>query len=157
LKTGEKIRKVIYPLLDKALKDGDVVSILSSINLLTKSQLGQFSALLEKVELSEVILFSEQIADKQQFLDLLDKITYSDISAYVKERSQLHKIVEKHLWLFGEQYTNVPPLFSDKNLSNILNELRKKYFTFEKEPNGENFTGFDDKKIMDITDLFFLQ
>ena len=64
-------------------------------------------------------------------MEFLHELTYGEISKHLKERSQLHKIVENELWLFGENYNGTPKLWSDKKIGNILVELRDKYFNYE--------------------------
>jgi hypothetical protein len=82
-------------------------------------------------------------------------LVYGDIAKYVKERSQLHKIVEKHLWMFGENYNGTPKLFSDKNLANNLVQLRNDLFNYELTEADENLFPISDEKVRNITDLFF--
>ncbi len=149
------LRKVLYPLIDLAISNGDIEAVLSSINSLNQEMIKKFKELIERVDLENVIKFSTDIVQKSTFLDILNNLIYSDISSHVKERSQLHKIIEKQLWIFGEEYANTPKLFSDKNLENNLRELRTKYFFYEPTASDDNLIQFDDGKIMDITDLFF--
>ncbi len=110
---------------------------------------------LNRTALEDVIQFSEEVARKNQFLDFLDDIIYGSPANHLKERSQLHKIIEKHLWIFGEQYNDTPILFSDKNLKNNLIELRKKHFEYELTEKDENLQELKDSKLNEITDLFF--
>lgn len=148
-------RKVIYPLVDLAITNGDLSVVLSYITNLNTQTITRFKELIEKVDLDNVIEFSNDIVNKGSFLDLLNELIYSDISKRVKERSQLHKILEKQLWIFGEQYVHSPKLFSDKNLENNLTELRKKYFSYDPLILDDNLIEISDEKILDITDLFF--
>lgn len=155
LRNDDDKRKIIYPLLDKAMANGDIVGILESIVSLDDEKVKMFKELLEKSELAEVIRFTSELATKQTFLDFLNEIIYGDIGKHLKERKQLHKIIEKNLWIFGEEYTSTPILFSDTRLKNNLDELRDKYFKFQKSEEDENFNDITDQKILDITDLFF--
>ena len=47
-------------------------------------------------------------------LEFIEKLTYSEISKHVKERKELHKFLEKMLWIFGEEFYNAPQNL-DKN------------------------------------------
>ena len=91
-----------------------------------------------------------------EFLEFLQELIYGDISKVLKERSQLHKIIERELWLFGESYNGTPALWSDKKIGNILTELRNKYFDYLPTENDENVIKLDVEGIDNITDLFFL-
>jgi hypothetical protein len=155
LQKKENIRQVIYPLLDKAISNGDIEEILLSITALDDEQVKKFRELLDNVALSEVIRFSHDVYKKQQFLDFLHQIVYGEIAKYLLERKQLHKIIEKHLWIFGEEYTNTPILFSDTQLAKNLEQVRTKHFKFQKNKNDINYYDIKDKNILDITDLFF--
>ena len=70
------------------------------------------------------------------------------------ERSQLHKIVEKNLWIFGEEYLGTPYLWSDTNLGNNLDQLHSKYLDYKPTGKDGNLVGVKGK-IKSITDLFF--
>ena len=155
LNQKNKIRKVIYSLIDKSINNGDLEEILEEIVNLKDEQVKKFSELLEKTELEEVITFTEDIAKKNQFLDLLNKMVYEEPSKHVKERSELHKIIEKNLWIFGKKYKGTPTLFSDKNIENNLIKLRNECFNYEPRKEDENLIEISDEKIRHITDLFF--
>jgi hypothetical protein len=156
LSKQDRLRKVIYPLLDKAISNGDIEEVLKSIITLDDENVKKFKELLNHVELADMIKFSNDVANKQQFLDFLSEITYNDsISKHLRERSQLQKIIERQLWIFGEEYANTLNVFSDKNLSNNLDSLRKKCLKYERSEEDANFFECSDEKILDITDLFF--
>ncbi|TSK08796.1 MAG: hypothetical protein FPO08_05705 [Geobacter sp.] len=155
LSSENKLRKVVYPLIDKAISHGELTSIMEEILTLKDESLSKFQSLVNKAKLEEIIHFTDEVTRKSQFLDVLNNIVYEEPAKHMKERSELHKIVEKQLWLFGEQYTHCPTLFSDKNLGNNLTELRKRLFDYELSQEDENILEVEDEKIRDITDLFF--
>jgi hypothetical protein len=155
LKNQEKVRQIIYPLLDRAISNGDIEGLLKSIISLNDEMVAKFRDLLEKADLSDIIRFTTEIVNKQRFLDFLNEIIYGDIAKHLKERNQLQNIIKKQLWLFGEEYTITPVLFSDKSLKNNLDELRKKYFNYKRNEKEGNYFDITDKEILDITDLFF--
>jgi hypothetical protein len=119
--------------------------------------LEKFNVLLEKTDIEDVIQFSESVADKNQFLDFLYNIVYGEPAKYLKERSQLHKIIEKKLWIFGEHYSTTAPIsiYSDKNLRNNLEKLREKFFSYELSESDGNLQLSGDEQLDGITDLFF--
>jgi hypothetical protein len=159
LQKEENIRKVIYPLLDKCISNSDnddLEDILKAVTALDNDRVKKFKELLENVALSEVIRFTNDIYKKEQFLDFLHQIIYGEISKYLLERNQLHRIIEKNLWVFGEEYTGAPNLFSDTRLEKALDELHYKHFAFEENKDDANYyEDITDKKILDIIDLFF--
>lgn len=155
IKKESKLKSLIYPLIDAAIKDGNIQGIFDKILKLDKESLGKFHELLEKTELENVIHFANHVAKKTEFLNFLHQIVYGEISNHIKERSQLHKIVENELWLFGEGYNNVPHLWSDRRIGNIFNEIRSQYLVYEPTEQDDNLIHLEDDGLNDITDLFF--
>ncbi|MCC2599487.1 ATP-binding protein [Sphingobacterium spiritivorum] len=155
IQKDDKIRNFLYPLLDKAISNGNIEYIFNKVLKLSEENLEKFQNLLEKTDLEDVVHFASVVADKTEFLDFLHELTYGELSKYLKERSQLHKIVEDELWLFGENYNGTPKLWSDKKIGNILIELREKYFNYEPTKVDENLIELDEGGLNDITDLFF--
>jgi len=156
LERDNKIRNFIYPLLNKALENGDIEFIFKEVLKLSPSSLEKFHTLLGKTDLEDVVHFASLVSEKLEFLDFLHELNYGEISGYIKERSQLHKIVEDQLWLFGENYNGTPNLWSDKKIGNILKETREKYFGYEPAIEDNNLIELTTESgLNDITDLFF--
>lgn len=155
IRKDDKIRNFLYPLLDKAIGNGNIEYIFDKVLKLSDESLDKFHLLLEKTDLENVVQFASIVADKTEFLDFLHELTYGDISKHLKERSQLHKIVEDELWLFGENYNGSPKLWSDKKIGNILTEIRNKHFDYEPTKEDKNLIELDIDGLNDITDLFF--
>jgi len=157
LEKNNKIRTFIYPLINKALENGNIEFIFREVLKLSPTSLEKFQVLLGKTDLEDVVHFASLVSEKLEFLDFLHELNYGDISKYIKERSQLHKIVEDQLWLFGESYNGSPNLWSDKKIGNILKEIRTKYFSYEPTTEDGNLIDLQAKSgLNDITDLFFL-
>lgn len=154
IQKDEKIRNFLYPLLDKAIGNGNIEYIFKKILKLSDENLEKFNSLLLKTDLEDVIQFASQVSEKLEFLSFLHELVYGEISKYLKERSQLHKIVENELWLFGENYNGAPHLWSDKKIGNTLDELRNRYFDYEPAQNDDNLIQTEGN-LDDITDLFF--
>lgn len=155
IQKDDKIRNFLYPLLDKAISNGNIEYIFDKVLKLSDESLEKFHMLLEKTDLEDVVQFASIVAEKTEFLDFLHELTYGELSKHLKERSQLHKIVEHQLWLFGESYNGTPKLWSDKKLGNILTELRDKYFNYEPTKDDDNLIELDTEGLNNITDLFF--
>ena len=120
IQNDDKIRNFLYPLLDKAISNGNIEYIFNKVLKLSDESLEKFHHLLEKTDLEDVVQFASIVAEKTEFLEFLHELTYGEISKHIKERSQLHKIVEHQLWLFGENYNGTPKLWSDKKIGNIF-------------------------------------
>lgn len=155
LKKDDKIRALIYPLINKALQDGHIQVIFDKMLKMDAATIEKFHDLLRKTELENVVHFASQVANHAEFLDFLHELVYGDLAKVIKERSELHKIVENELWLFGEQYSGTPKLWSDKKIGNILEEIRKDCFVYEPTEKDENLIPLKEKGLNDITDLFF--
>ncbi|MBP1167633.1 arsenate reductase-like glutaredoxin family protein [Chryseobacterium sp. PvR013] len=153
IQSDNKIRTFLYPLLDKTISNGNIEYIFSKILKLSDENLEKFNSLLQKTELEDVIHFASQVSEKLEFLNFLHEIIYGEISNVLKERSQLHKIIENELWVFGENYNGTPHLWSDKKIGNILDELHSKFLDYEPTKDDENL--IEENNLDDITDLFF--
>lgn len=155
IQKDDKIRNFLYPLLDKAIGNGNIEYVFKQVLKLSEESLEKFHNLLEKTDLENVVHFASVVAEKTEFLEFLHELTYGEISRHMKERSQLHKIIEDQLWLFGENYNGTPKLWSDKKIGNILLELREKYFHYDPSLEDDNLIEEEESGLNDITDLFF--
>jgi len=155
IQKDDKIRNFLYPLLNKAIGNGNIEFIFNKVLKLSDENIEKFHNLLQKTDLEDVVLFASKVSEKLEFLEFLHELTYGVISKYIKERRQLHKIIEKELWLFGENYNGTPKLWSDKKIGNILKEIREKYFRYEPTEQDENLIEIEGEGLNDITDLFF--
>ena len=154
LNEQNKLREIIYPLIDRTISNGELDKILRSILKLNNKMLTKFSELLEKTELENIIEFSDKVAAKLEDLEFLEKLVYSEIAKNVKERKELHKFLEKMLWIFGEEYNDSTHLLSDKGLENNLNQLRNDILQYKPSKADDNIAELNDKPIKSITDLF---
>ena len=90
---------------------------------LPKRKQEELAGLLREASLSSIISAAKVVADRLKFLAGLEQILFDpDMKARLKERSQLHKIIEDNSWLFGEEY-NLS--VSDKGLTAVLQKHRK--------------------------------
>lgn len=148
-------RGVIYEMLKKLIEEGNVEFIYGEILKLSKESREKFEALLKLTDMDDVVEFSSSVATRISFLNLLSELCYGDVSKWLKERSQLHKIIEKELWIFGEEYNDNTKLWSDKSIEHNLEELHRKYFCYEPTEKDENLINECQVNDRDITDLFF--
>ena len=117
--------------------------VLEKLMDLTPEEMQDFSDLLKEVSLNSIIKTASTIQHRLKFLEGLRQIAYGDLKN-IKERSQLHKIIENETWIFGEKFNF---LASDNSFSTIIKELRDSL---------KDFIGQDDIVGGDyIPDLFF--
>jgi len=155
LSTDNKTRKIVYLLLRKAIEDGDLTYLFSDVLNLSKEGQNKLKELLRQTDMEEIVRFSSDIARKDQYLNFLHELVYGEISKHLLERKQLHKIVERHLWVFGEEYNETLKLWSDTSLANNLDELHRKYLDYQPTKDDENLIEEVKGKVKSITDLFF--
>jgi len=154
LNEQNKLREIVYPLIDRTISNGELDKILNNILKLNHKITAKFSELLEKTDLENIIEFSDKVARKMEDLEFIEKLAYSEISKNVKERKQLHKILEKMPWVFGEEYADTNKILSDKGLQNNLQQLRDDIMIYKASVKDNNIAEVD-KSIKSITDLFF--
>ena len=96
--------------------------LLDVLDLPTEKQ-DQLAQLLERTSLGAIIAASRAVADRLNFLKGLETLVFEpETKKILKERSQLHKILEHHTWIFGEQFNLTA---SDESLTTVLRLLRK--------------------------------
>lgn len=155
LSTDNKTRRIVYLLLRKAIEDGDLTYLFSDVLNLSKDGQNKLIDLLHQTSMEEIVRFSSDVAEKKQFLNFLYELTYGEeIAKHILERKQLHKIVAKNLWIFGEEYLGTPLLWSDTNLGNNIEKLNKDYLDYKPTSKDNNLIAVKGK-IKSITDLFF--
>lgn len=154
LNEQNRLREIIYPLIDRTISNGELDRILNSILKLNKKTIAKFNELLSRTELENVIAFSDKVSLKMEELEFIEKLTYSEISKHVKERKELHKFLEKMLWIFGEEFSDSTKLLSDKGLENNLKTLRDDIMIYKPAKKEDNINSSIDKSTKSITDLF---
>lgn len=154
LKEDNRLREIIYPLIDRTISNGELDKILYNILKLNNKLISKFSDLLEKTDLENIIEFSDKVANKIEEVEFLEKLVYSDIAKNVKERKELHKFLERMLWIFGEEYSETTKLLSDKNLEKNLIQLRDDCLTYKASKKEDNINDISERSVKSITDLF---
>ncbi len=81
----------------------NVLSIVEQIVELSPKQRKDFSDMLKKTKLENIIDSIKFIEDRYKVIELLKTIVY-DLTQFANERNHIQKIIEQHFWLFGEQY-----------------------------------------------------
>lgn len=81
----------------------NVLVIIEQIVELSAEQRKDFSDILKKTSLENIVETIKFIEDRYKVIELLKTIVY-DLTQFANERNHVQKIIEKHFWLFGEQY-----------------------------------------------------
>lgn len=96
----------------------DLQLIMNEVLDLPKRKQQELASLLREASLSSIISAAKVVADRLKFISGLEQILFDrDNKERLKERSQLHKIIEDNTWLFGEEY-NLS--VSDQGLTEVL-------------------------------------
>lgn len=92
--------------------------ILSEILDLPKDKQNDLAELLDQTSLSSIIEASKTVSDRLKFIAGFKELLFQPESkAALKERKELHRILEGETWLFGEEYLLTS---SDENLNTVL-------------------------------------
>lgn len=81
----------------------NVLSIVEQIVELSPDQRQDFSDMLKKTKLENIIDSIKFVEDRYKVIELLKTIVY-DMTQFANERDHIQKIVQQHFWLFGEQF-----------------------------------------------------
>lgn len=81
----------------------NILTIIEQVVELSTQQRADFANMLKKTKLDNVIDSIKFIEERYKVIELLKTIVY-DLTQFANERNHIQKIVEKHFWLFGEQF-----------------------------------------------------
>lgn len=115
-------RQLSFRLLKEAIESGspELSKILSEVLILPQAKQKEFSALLDKANLTNIIDAVKDIDHRLQVaVGLRGLVCTAEIRDSVKEREHIHKVVEANSWLFGEQFALGR---SESSLTNMLRE-----------------------------------
>ena len=102
----------------------DLQKILDEVLKLPKRKQQELATLLDETDLSGIISAAKLVADRLKFLQGLRIILFDhEAKDRLRERSQLHKILESNTWIFGEEFNLWA---SDRELTTVLNVHKAK-------------------------------
>ena len=93
-----------------------VLTIIEEIVHLSPEQREEFSSILKRTHLENIIATIKFIEDRYGVIEVLKQIVYNQ-TKYANERDHIQKIIEQHYWIFGEQYHLVT---ADKRMQKAL-------------------------------------
>jgi histidine kinase/DNA gyrase B/HSP90-like ATPase len=98
--------------------------ILDEVLKLPKRKQRELALLLDETDLSGIISAATLVADRLKFLQGLGVILFDyEAKGRLKERTQLHKILESNTWIFGEEFHLWA---SDRELTTVLKAHKAK-------------------------------
>ena len=106
-KADNSLKRITLALLREALRHNpdSLTQILRAVVGLPLDKQKEFSSLLERTELSNIISASSMIADRIAFLQILEQAVFdTNWKKVLKERGGLDALVRDNTWIFGEQF-----------------------------------------------------
>lgn len=116
--SDKKSKQFQFRMLRHAIEKSpeDLQKILIEVLNLSKSSRENLVALLEDTSLTSIINASRIVTDRINFIVALEHLIY-DYKENLKERSQLHRLLAKNTWIFGDAFTLS---VDDKSLTEVL-------------------------------------
>ncbi|MET8009501.1 hypothetical protein ABZU86_30645 [Streptomyces sp. NPDC005271] len=100
-------KKLTLSLLQNSLRHNpdQMIDILERVLRLDATDATHLHGLLRQTSLSNIIRATSLITSRLDFLSVLEHLVFDEETyGLVKERDHLHKILERELWVFGEEY-----------------------------------------------------
>lgn len=126
-KAENSVKRITLTLLREALRHNpdSLSTILRAVVSLPKAQQDDFSNLLRKTELGNIISASSLIAERVTAIELLKTMTFNPQHRFTtKERGELDVVVRENTWIFGEQFhITMPEVGLTKIMERVSQEL----------------------------------
>lgn len=122
-------KKMTLSLLQQALRNNpeSVSNILHAVFNLPKNRQDEFSELLNKTELGNIISSSSLIAERIVELEVLKTIVFEPKHRMsVKERGELDVLISNNTWIFGEQFHLT---MSERGLTRVMQRVAEELGT----------------------------
>ena len=123
----------------------NILSIIESVVELTPEQRAEFSLVLEKTKLANIVETIHFIEDRYKVIAGLKRILY-ELSDFANERDHIQEIIESNYWLFGEQYNLVS---ADQSMKRALSQYLSILYG-EDAPEAELLPDGESNRRMDI-------
>lgn len=129
-KSETSVKRMTLTFLREAIRHNpDALStILRAVVNLPKNRQDEFSNLLQKTELGNIISASSLIADRIITLEVLKGMVFNPAHRYtVRERGELDTVVRDNTWIFGERFhITMPEAGLSKVMERVSEELGTK-------------------------------
>ncbi|MBI2842126.1 MAG: ATP-binding protein [Armatimonadetes bacterium] len=103
----QKTRKFQLRLLRETLEERpeETLKVVQELLDLPQAKVAELAELLRKTSLAAVINAAKTVADRLNFLRGLEILVFDPASKEaLRERSQLHRVLADHTWIFGEEF-----------------------------------------------------
>jgi Histidine kinase-, DNA gyrase B-, and HSP90-like ATPase len=120
LPSAQSGKKITLRLLREtiALDPDGLYPVLDELFHLSKADREDLKRLLDRTSLASLIRASTEVTNRLDFLAALKLMVFEpEVSGKVKERAELHRILEREQWIFGERYHL---MVSDQSLNAVL-------------------------------------
>ncbi|GAA0820918.1 ATP-binding protein [Streptosporangium amethystogenes subsp. fukuiense] len=108
-KGGKQARRTQLVLLSEALRrqPTSISKVLEDLFSLSVAQKEQIERLVSRASLGNIVAANAQTVDRVDFLALLRNLLYEPEAKWeLRERDQLHRMLEKELWIFGDEFSS---------------------------------------------------
>lgn len=155
LETGINNKKLIYSLLRKVIDDGNVSFIIEHVMGLSKESKEKLMDLLDKTNLEAVVNYASSIAQKEQTLEMLNKITVSELNKHTEQYKEISKLLSRNMWLFGEQYADTIAKEPDEDICRVLDQLFKGNMSYKSQKKYNNVLEGCKPKVKSLSAMAF--
>ena len=103
-----EVKKMALGLLKEAFEQSpeSVLPVLQSVARLPKARIDELRDLLDRTTLADLIASGRMVGDRLDFIQGLNALVFDRLSKkHTKERRQLHRILAKETWIFGEEWS----------------------------------------------------
>ncbi|MBX3728505.1 MAG: ATP-binding protein [Candidatus Sumerlaeia bacterium] len=139
---------LIFECLRVAIDSGEETTrrLLSKITKIPKKTQEDLLELIEKTDLISVIEATKEVSSRLEFLAGLRTILFEpEVRDKTKERSQLHRLLAKNIWVFGEHFNLT---VDDQSLTEVLKRHEE---LLGREPSGKEINRADGRRgIVDL-------
>lgn len=119
-KAGTGSKRFSFRLLKHAIETGPsaLQRILSEVLELSEDKQQELADLLERTTLEAIINAAREVTERLDFLRGMESLVFDPSTRKAtRERTQLHRLVARHAWIFGDQYHLSS---DDESLTNVL-------------------------------------
>jgi len=146
-KMSEKQQAFVFRILHRALESESFMTVVDELARLSDQDVDSFREAMAYHTLPSILRLGQEASRRLEFLDRLHELVYGDESSTLKERSQLHKILEPNCWIFDPRYHLAS---SDKSFRNVV-RLHRELANLDPVPADDVL---ENAALRDIPDLF---
>ncbi|MGB2552218.1 ATP-binding protein [Campylobacter sp. MOP51] len=149
---SDEVKQIIIKLIDVLLKespDNYIYNLVTVLDLKPKDS-DKLRYIEANYGIIRAISEKEKYLSRIDFLEKLSELVNGKNSKKVKERTMLHHIIDKHIWVFDEKFENIEKdkFASDVSLKTILES--NNFFQFDSDELDAIAQEYNIKKIPDI-------